>query len=428
MHFPARAVRTFVALAMIVSAFAVIPAQAALALTIDPDSTWQTNGKVWATVQYGNVMFIGGTFTEVREFAPGVSGGQVIPAHNLAAIDMTTGQGIASFHPDVEGSGLQKVQIHALAVVGDSLFVGGQFSTVDGASHYNLAKIAIDPGTMTGTVDPTFTTVVGVPAASNENKMFVYEILPGNGGLYLGGAFAKVNGVGRSKVAKLNLDGSLVTTFKSTGVNGAVRDMAFAIDGQTIFVSGAFSNYNGVTRQSISRINPSTGANDAWAIPPGGVIVGDSSHPGMSCWSLAVTSTRLFAGCGRGPNYTAAFHLDNGNSGDRTWYFGTVGNDQTIALTPDGQSLIFGGHFGTFLQQKVCYQGSTYKVLKNLGILHNIYGSGPSLDCNFLPQFWGPDPFGGVWEIQVTPTFFWVGGEFHTINDAGQESIAKFTF
>lgn len=425
MHLPARALRTVLAIATIAGAFAVIPATDALALTQNADSTWQTNGKVYATVQYGNVMFIGGTFTQVRELAAGTSGGQVIAANNLAAIDMTTGKGIASFHPDVLGSGLQKVQIHSLAVVGNSLYVGGQFSKVDGADHYNLAKIDIDPGTMTGTVDPAFTTAVGVPGASNENTFFVYEILPGNGGIYIGGAFAKVNGSGRSKTAKLNLDGSLVSTFKTTSVNSPVRDMQFALDGQTIFVAGAFSNFNGVARQSIVRISPSTGANDAWAIPPGGVIVGGSSHPGMTCWSLAVTSTRLFAGCGRGPNYDAAFRLDNGNSGDRTWSFSTSGNDQAIALSPDGQRLIIGGHFGTFLLMQVC--GQSY--LKNLGILDNLYGtSTPTLDCSFLPQFYGPNAFGGVWEIQVTPTFFWVGGEFTTINGIAQRSIARFTW
>ena len=157
-----------------------------------------------------------------------------------------------------------------------------------------------------------------------------------------------------------------------------------------------------------------------------------------------MTQTRLFAGCGRSPNYTAAFRLDNGTSGTMTWHFDTVGNDQAIALTTDRQSLVFGGHFGTFLTQQVC--GNKY--LKNLGILHNLYGTsgGVTLDCNFLPQFEGPNPFGGVWEIQVTPTAIWAGGEFHDVNcdpsrsdtlggpgkwtctnGRGQESIARFT-
>jgi hypothetical protein len=443
MRTPRRMARALVVVAMIASGLAMLPATPAFALSNNPDTTWMTNGSVWATARYGNVLFIGGKFTQVRSVPVGTSGGTVIAANNLAAIDMTSGQGIASFHPNVVGSGLQTAQVHALSVVGDTLYVGGQFSSIDGSAHYNLAAIDIDPSTVAGTVDDTFTAEIGVPGASNENKTFVYEILPGSDGLYVGGVFTKVNGVGRSKAAKITFGGTLVKTWKVLAVNGAIREMAFSTDGQTIFISGAFSKLNKVAHQSIARVLTSTGKDDAWAAT--GVIVDNGpTHYGMSCWSLAVTQTRLFAGCGRGNNYAAAFRLDNGNTGNRTWSFGTVGNVQSIALTSDQQSLVIGGHFGTYLTQQVC--GNKY--LKNLGILHSLYGttSGPSLDCNFLPQFKGPNPFGGVWEIQVTPTAIWAGGEFHDVNcdpsrsdtgggpgkwtctnGRGQESIARFT-
>ena len=68
------------------------------------------------------------------------------------------------------------------------------------------------------------------------------------------------------------------------------------------------------------------------------------------------------------------------------------------------------------------------RYLKNLAILHNITGSStPTPDCNFAPQFQGPSPNGGVWEIQVTPTALWVGGMFRTINGVNQWGIARFT-
>ena len=44
--------------------------------------------------------------------------------------------------------------------------------------------------------------------------------------IYIGGDFNTVNGVNRRKVARINLsNGSLVTTFNANGVNGIVRDM-----------------------------------------------------------------------------------------------------------------------------------------------------------------------------------------------------------
>ncbi len=442
MHIPRRLVRGLVVVAMIASGLALLPAAPALALSNNPDTTWMTNGKVWGTAQYGNVLFIGGTFTQVRSAPVGTSGATKIAVNNLAAIDMTTGQGIASFHPDVAGSGLQTAQIHALAVAGNTLYVGGQFSSIDGSPHYNLGAIDLDTSPLTGTVDDSFTAEVGVPGASNENKTFVYEILPGNDGLYIGGVFTKVDALGRSKAAKVTFGGAIVKTWKVLSVNGAIRDMAFSTDGQTIFIAGAFSKANKVAHQSIARVLTSTGKDDTWNVS--GVIVDNGpTHYGMSCWSLAITQTRVFAGCGRGANYAAAFRLDNGDTGNRTWSFGTVGNVQAIALTSDRQSLVIGGHFGTFLTQSVC----SNKYLKNLGILNNIYGtSTPSLDCSFLPQFKGPNPFGGVWEIQVTSTAIWAGGEFHDVNcdpsrsdtgggpgkwtctnGRGQQSIARFT-
>ena len=446
MHTPRRMARALVVVAMIASGLAILPATPAFAaLSNNPDTTWMTNGSVWATAQYGNVLFIGGRFTQVRSLPMGTPGASVIAVHNLAAIDMTTGQGIPTFHPDVEPGGTQVVEIQALAMVGNKLYVGGQFSTVDGAPHFNIAAIDINPATVAGTVDPAFTSSVGVPGAANENKIFVYEILPASDGLFIGGALSKVNGIVRSKAAKIGFDGALIKPWKISTVNGAVRDMAFSTDGQTVFIAGAFNKLNGLTHQSIARVSATTGADDPWTVS--GVIVGDPSHPGMTCWSLAVTASRLFAGCGRGPNYAAAFRLDNGNSGNMTWNFSTVGNVQSVAITADQQSLVIGGHFGTFLTQPVSQCGPN-KYLKNLGILNGLYATsgGVSLSCNFLPQFKGSNPFGGVWEIQITAAAIWVGGEFHEVNcdpsrsdtggspgvwtctnGRGQRSIARFT-
>ncbi len=419
MRSPFRAARPLVVLTVMVVGLALTSAAPASATIADghADATWMTNGSVFASAQYGHVLFIGGVFTAVRSNPPGVPG-TIVKLNNLAAIDMTTGAAITSFHPSVTEDDFtpgKKAGIRTLAVVGNTLYVGGQFTTVDGAAHNNIAAIHIDPVALTGAVDPSFNATVGVRGAANASTVLVYKILPGATGLYIGGAFSKVDGTTVSKAAELNWDGSRNKSFKTTGVNGAIRDMQMSLDGNTIFVAGAFSNFDGAARQSIVRINSTTGALDTWAIPAGQVPIGGpgAPHYGMICWSLVVTPTRLFAGCGETPNYDAAFRLDNGNSGDRTWLFGTSGNDQSIALTADGQSLIFGGHFGTYLTMSVC----NGKYLKNLGILHNVYGfNSPSLDCGFLPQFWGPDPFGGVWQIQVTPTQIWAGGMFTMAN------------
>ena len=421
MRASSRSIRALLCVGMILGATALgMPVASANLADGHADTTWMTNGYVYATAQWGNVLFIGGSFSQVRSNPPATPGGTIEYVSNLAAIDMTTGVAIPTFHLDVVESDFvptNKHGVRSLAVVGDKLYVGGQFTSIDGQPHYNLGAIDLDPTYLTGTVDASFNPVVGVPGNPSDYKYCVYKVLPAPDGIYIGGAFSFVNGLGRSKTAKLNFDGTLVTSWKTPAVNAGVRDMQLALDGQTVFVSGGFSSFEGQPRQSIARVSAATGALDTWAIPAGQVPIGGpgAPHYGMICWSLAVTTTRLFAGCGETPNYDAAFRLDNGTSGDRTWIWGTSGNDQVIALSPDGQSLYFGGHFGTYGTMYVC----SGQYLKNLGLLHNIYGfSAPSLDCGFLPQFWGPDPFGGVWAITVTPTQVWTAGRFTMVDCA----------
>lgn len=431
----------------------------ALALSETPDATpWMANGKIHASVQYGNVLFIGGTFTKLRQsLAPApASGPQVAGLTGLGAIDMTTGAGIASFTPNVQPVGNQVRDIQSLAVVGDDLYVGGQFGTIDGAPHYNLARIHIDPSTLTGTVDNTFNPIVGNPGAASEKAFVVDTILPGPGAIYLGGAFSLVNGKSRAKTAKLNLDGTLDPTFKTPGTNAAVQDLVWSADGQTIFAGGAFDVFSNAARQSIARVDPTTGAATAWSIPVGQIPVGNSSHPGQTCWELSAIASRLFAGCGRSPNFVGAFRLDTGDTGSRTWQYATGGNVQTISLLPNGQDLAIGGHLG--INSHDTYDGrmpvcNNTKYLRAIAIIRNVTSpsgmtsiatSGipsattPWLDCSFLPNidgqttagpnFPGTNPFGGMWELQVTNQYLWGLGEFKYINTVGRRAIARWTF
>lgn len=414
-----------------------MPPAAATVLAEQQDAgIWNFDGPagsgIWGSAQYsspthGDILFVGGKFTRAREKPLGVAGGGVVQGlSGLAAIDMDTGAPIPAFKPIVTGADAQKNEVHALAVVGGTLYVGGQFGAIDGQSHYNIAAIdieaAMDGDAGTPAVIPSFDTVVGVPGASNENKFFVYEILPGSDGLYIGGSFSKVDAKGRSKAAKIGFDGSLKSTWKVTQVSGAIRDMEFSVDRATIFVAGAFKTFRGVPRVAIARVSATDGLLDAWQPASGAVITGSGGT--MTCWDVEATATRLFAGCGRGPNYAMALRLDNGNSGTRTFSYGTPGNVQAVRLAADGD-LFIGGHFGTNLGypgNPICSsRPDGARRLKAFGILHNVQGTtdSESVECSFLPQFWGPNGFGGVWEIQVSTTDVWVMGEFHEINCPG---------
>jgi hypothetical protein len=170
------------------------------------------------------------------------------------------------------------------------------------------------------------------------------------------------------------------------------------------------------------------------------------------CWDIVATATRLFAGCGKGPNFVGAFRTDTADVGSRTWQYGTGGNVQSIALLGDGDSLAIGGHFG--INSHSTYNGlmrvCSSRYLRALGILRNVNQTSTSsvvtsgssstttayLDCGFTPNFEGQDPdgpnfpdtnpFGGVWEIQVTGEYLWALGEFKYVNAAVRRAIARF--
>ena len=409
------------------------PAQQAHALSQSADSTWTTNGYVFATAQFGNVLFIGGTFTQVRSLPPQTPGGTIVHVQNLAAIDMTTGAAIPSFHPMVAESEFasgKKAGVQALAVVDDRLYVGGQFNEVDGALHHDIAAILIDPATMTGTVDAGFNPVVGVPGSLNQNKNFVYKILPSPAGLYVGGVFTRVSNYLSSKVVRLNYDGTVNTAFRTKGVNGAVRDMAFSPDGQTIFAVGAFGLFNG----------PRDRASCDWTLDGCEHRLGHPHRRGHRGIAERAAPERHDV-LERGGDRDATVRRVRANAelrGGLPARQRRRGNPRLAVLHlrehPDDRPVcrrLVAVHRRPLRDERAqpdrsCPGGTKY--LKNLAILHTITGlSTPSVDCSFVPQFWSPSPNGGVWEIQVTPTAIWAGGMFRTINGINQWGIARFT-
>lgn len=377
----------------------------AFALSSTPDPMWMTRGKVYVQTQLGNLMYLGGDFTQIRSTPAGVAGPK-IAVTDLGAIDVTTGEGVATFKPVISHTtDNATVRTLALSPDGSRLYIGGHFDTVDGVAAQNLAAIDLT----TGQADPTFAPKVGSVSGT------VYALLVSGDGskIYLGGAFGQVNGFARKNLAAVNADGSIDAGWDPRA-NSRVRTLTFAYDGATIFVGGSFTAIDGVTRTVVARLNTATGELDPWAIP-----VGTISTPQVA-WSLTATQTRLYGGFGLGPNFAQAFRLDSGNTGWSVWRFSTVGNVQKVILSEDGTQLFAGGHFGTGeLQQRVC--NSVY--LRGLMLLNAATGS---IDCSWIPQL---EPYGsnfnGVWDIDLMPSHVWFSGGFTKVGGVAQQNVAR---
>ena len=85
---------------------------------------------------------------------------------------------------------------------------------------------------------------------------FVYSVaLQSDGKILVGGAFTSIGGQTRNRVARLNPDGTVDTTFINPAANNRVNTIAVQSDGK-ILVGGGFTSIGGQTRNHIARLNP----------------------------------------------------------------------------------------------------------------------------------------------------------------------------
>jgi hypothetical protein len=157
--------------------------------------------------------------------------------------------------------------VWALAVVGDTVVVGGSFTKVtDSAGKHTLARRNIFAyGLSDGVIRPFAPTVDGA----------VYSLAAGaNGTVYAGGGFKTVNGVRQRGLAQLAVSsGRRVTAFGAKINWGDVRTMRAS--GSRLYVGGTFSAINGIPRVGLARLGTTTGAVDRG-------FDGKLSAPGLS--------------------------------------------------------------------------------------------------------------------------------------------------
>lgn len=124
------------------------------------------------------------------------------------------------------------------------ILLAGDFTTYKGIIIKSIARANSD-----GTLDGTFNPGLGANGA-------IYSMaLQEDGKILIAGDFTTYNGIPANRIAKLNSDGSLDTSFNSgTGFNNVVRNIILQADGK-ILASGDFTSYNGIGKNRILRLN-----------------------------------------------------------------------------------------------------------------------------------------------------------------------------
>jgi len=124
------------------------------------------------------------------------------------------------------------------------IVVGGNFTSYNEQIRNYLARLNNN-----GSLDIIFD--IGTGTNKKISKIFIQD----NGKIIIGGDFTFYNGTERNRIARLNNDGSLDTTFNpGTGANGIIQAIILQDDGK-ILIGGCFTSYNDNKAYFISRLN-----------------------------------------------------------------------------------------------------------------------------------------------------------------------------
>ncbi len=157
--------------------------------------------------------------------------------------------------PDTKQPRVMDGRVYGITSDGPDVIVGGTFTKVRVGS--SSQPVWVQPklfrfNSDTGEIDATFTPVINgnVEAVTyTEDKQ----------SLIIAGAFTTINGQPAQRIAKLNLDGSLDTSFNASA-GSTVKD--FALLGDRLILGGEFGKINTKSVRGLAAIDPDTGAID----------------------------------------------------------------------------------------------------------------------------------------------------------------------
>ncbi|MFW3170537.1 PKD domain-containing protein [Geodermatophilus sp. CPCC 206100] len=237
---------------------------AASPTTVSADAlpTVQINGVAWSQAVVGNTVYVGGAFSTARP-AGAAAGTRETPRANLLAYDIRTGELITSFAPKLNG----QVLTVTASPDGERIYVGGDFTEVDGQVRRRVAAFDTASGSLVTTWKPSINSQVRAIAATDDT-------------VYLGGSITAVGGVSRSRLAAVRAsDGGLLpwapvpgvgsTAGNSNGAKGtsdAVLSLVVTGGGDQVVAAGRFDSMNGRKATGVAALDPVTGENRAFAI------------------------------------------------------------------------------------------------------------------------------------------------------------------
>jgi uncharacterized delta-60 repeat protein len=215
------------------------------------------------------------------------------------------------------------------------ILIGGEFTTVNSTNRNRIARLNAD-----GSLDNSFNPGLGADDAVRTVALLA------NGQVLVGGLFTSFDGHPLKYLVRLNSDGSLDTSFPAgSGPNNAVYFIAPQAE-DTLLVGGDFTSFNGTNISRIARLQMDGSLDNSFS-PIGGVLGGPVYHV------LRQTNGKIVIGGGfnnvNGISFNHLARLTADGLLDAQFNIGTGANDMvlSLALQTDGQVLA-GGLFATY--------------------------------------------------------------------------------
>ena len=379
-------------------------AQALEANTVvaNASSSWQTNGTVWALAYSHGAVYASGDFTSVRPPGAAAGTGEVARNH-IAAFDAATGN-LLPFNHNMD----DKAFVMLPSADGNTLYVGGDFATIDGANRSRLAAFNIsNPQTGAGTLTNWAPRVNGN----------IRGIALKGSTLFVGGTFTALNGQARTNLGAVSTAGVGNPLPWAPTADLTVFRVAVAPDGSKVFVGGYFSNLNGDARRGTGAIDPDTGADLPWGAA-GNFLPPHSGACTSDIRDIRVDANNVyFAAEGTGGGCFDGTFAARQSDGSLAWTNTCLGATQSIEII--GSFLYKGSHahdcssVGAFPDQP--QSGRRHLLVENLsdGSLGPWY---PNTSGNPL----GPRAFA------TDGTQLFVGGDFLNVNNQAQQGLTRF--
>ncbi len=394
-----------------------------------PSAMWQTNSEVDALAMANGVIYAGGKFTSVRPPGVAVGGAGQVNRSYLAAFSASTGALITSFNVTLNN----RVAALEVSPDGTRLYIGGSFTTVNGTTRNRIAAVnaatVASPGTLVSAFNP------------NPNRG-VTSIAATNTTVYLGGDFSTVQGVARTNLASVTAaSGAVNTAFAPTLVAGPpaqgttpsprVNALALAPDGSRLLAGGSFQTVNNVLTGGMVSLDPGDASLERWDANDLGQQPINTNCGGRTT-AIIVSGTKAYVtGEGDPPGcYEGTYSADIA-TGAMDWNASCLGASQGLALA--GGVLYKGSHqHDCAFMEGGAFGGFVGGVAREAFIHRYLVGQDVR-DGSFV--HWSPNTnatsTGGTTSVgpQVMAsdgTQVVVGGDFTRVGSTNQAGLTRF--